>query len=256
MGILDYILIFGFGIVLGIAIHKLLSLGVRFPRRSKSLNETIPQVDLLAHEIRTPLTLIKGATEVLLEHELVKPEGKKFLETAIDNCGRVQELTDSFLTMARLKQGFVKLNYSTFDLRELIRETAQEMRQIKNLPLCLSDPGEPINIYADRDLLRQVIWNLLNNAKRHGGGEALEIASRVNHEGVCIEVIDRGIGITPKQRTDMFKPYRQGNSEIPQGLGIGLAIVEWIVKLHRGRILVDSIAGQGTAILVIIPAES
>lgn len=217
-------------------------------------------MDVVAHEIRTPLSLIKGAAELLESAGPLTDEQKQFTKTIQTNAEHAIAVAEDFLTLAKLDASGDHLSPETFDLRELTRQTARDLRAIHDFPILIRDSGQPITITADRNLIRQALWNLINNAIRHADTHSqVMVRTYSTSEHACIEVRDLGSGISPNDRDSLFIPFQQlgheGAAATGQGAGLGLAIVDRIVALHGGELLVDSLLGRGTSIHVLLPFE-
>lgn len=211
---------------------------------------------LLSHEIRTPLTLVKGAAELLAEESPgpLTSAQRYFVDTIVDNTSLVVSMAEDFLLEARLDAGRPTLDRTAVDIRALVRETVLELRRIRSTPLHLDSRGGPLVLDVDRAMIRQVLWNLINNAVRHAGPEA-EVTVRVDvtTEGTTIAVSDDGAGMSPDQRADLFAPETSGH---PQGTGLGMGVIRQIVDAHDGRVVIDSFIRRGTRILVVLPWPS
>lgn len=208
---------------------------------------------LLSHEIRTPLSLVKGAADLLAEETPgpLTPAQRYFVDTIVDNTSLVVGMAEDFLLEARLETGAPMLDLASVDIRQLVRETVLELRRIRSAHLDLDSRGEPLVLEVDRTMIRQVLWNLLNNAVRHAGPGA-EVTVRVEStsEGATIAVSDDGEGISPDQREELFSPRTSGH---PQGSGLGMGVIHRIVDAHGGRVVVDSLVRHGTRILIVLP---
>ncbi|MGP5709771.1 sensor histidine kinase [Brachybacterium alimentarium] len=211
---------------------------------------------ILSHEIRTPLTLVKGAADLLAEETPgpLNSTQRYFVDTIVDNTSLVVSMAEDFLLEARLDAGRPTLDRTAVDIRALVRETVLELRRIRSTPLHLDSRGGPLVLDVDRAMIRQVLWNLINNAVRHAGPEA-EVTVRVDvtTEGTTIAVSDDGAGMSPDQRADLFAPETSGH---PQGTGLGMGVIRQIVDAHDGRVVIDSFIRRGTRILVVLPWPS
>ncbi|WP_283702755.1 sensor histidine kinase [Corynebacterium diphtheriae] len=231
-------------------------------RRGCDQGSTITDEQILAHEIRTPLSLIKGAAE-LLDQESDPHKCERLVATIGANSTRAIEVAESFLLQAKLNSGSVKLQVSQCDVRGLVRSTAQELRAMSEVPIVVDDPGDPLVIDGDAQLLRHALWNVLNNAARYAGSDSdIVVGVEESATGVIVTVADYGPGMTSRQRRDMFVPFAQfgqahtqaqSTAAVPSGAGLGMAITQKIVQLHRGSVLVDSIADHGTSVLITLP---
>ena len=213
------------------------------------------RVSTLSHEIRTPLALIKGAGELLADRSPgpLTPAQERFVGTITSNCQQLVEMAEDLLSHARLEASLFELRLERVDLRHLVRVTVRELRRLHPGRLQLDDHGPALMTHADPRLLREVLWNLINNALRHAGKSALVTVRVVEGEGeAIISVVDDGRGMDRSERTRLFEPLAVGSSDQP-GTGLGMSITEGIVELHGGRILVDSAARRGTAIYVTLP---
>lgn len=231
-------------------------------RRGCDQGATITDEQILAHEIRTPLSLIKGAAE-LLSQESDPHKCERLVATIGANSTRAIEVAESFLLQAKLNSGSVKLQVSQCDVRGLVRSTAQELRAMSEVPIVVDDPGDPLVVDGDAQLLRHALWNVLNNAARYAGSDSdIVVGVEESATGVIVTVADYGPGMTSRQRRDMFVPFAQfgqahtqaqSTTAVPSGAGLGMAITQKIVQLHRGSVLVDSIADHGTSVLITLP---
>ncbi|MGK2309517.1 sensor histidine kinase [Cutibacterium sp. V947] len=231
---------------------------------------------VVSHEIRTPLSLIQGAAEILLSERPgpLNDEQRHFLQTITGNTQRVLTMTEAILLQTKLGDPNYPLSIEPFDLRALVRTTCQELREIDDASILLTDDGAPLIVEADHHLVRHVLWNLITNARRHGGTEAIRVRTFPTASGVVMEIVDEGRGMAPTDRADMFTPlvthatdlstHDSFTSSSPrddaaappttaEGYGLGLGIVDDIVRLHHGRIVVNTINDHGTAIAVEFP---
>lgn len=211
---------------------------------------------LLSHEIRTPLTLVKGAADLLAEETPgpLTPTQRYFVDTIVDNTSLVVGMAEDFLLEARLETGAPTLDLASVDVRELVRGTVLELRRIRSAAVNLDSRGEPLVLEVDRAMIRQVLWNLLNNAVRHAGpGAEVTVRVEATSEGATIAVADDGEGMDPDRRAELFSPRSSGH---PEGTGLGMGVIRQIVDAHGGRVVVDSLARRGTRILIVLPWPS
>ena len=211
---------------------------------------------LLSHEIRTPLTLVKGAADLLAEETPgpLTPTQRYFVDTIVDNTSLVVGMAEDFLLEARLEAGAPTLDLASVDVRELVRGTVLELRRIRSAAVNLDSRGEPLVLEVDRVMIRQVLWNLLNNAVRHAGpGAEVTVRVEATSEGATIAVADDGEGMDPDRRAELFSPRSSGH---PEGTGLGMGVIRQIVDAHGGRVVVDSLARRGTRILIVLPWPS
>lgn len=214
---------------------------------------------LLSHEIRTPLALIKGAAELLASTEL-NDEQRQLLGIIESNIVRSVGMAEAFLTVARITQPGFQASLEESDLRELVRSTTQELRSVATCPILNSDSGNPLPAVIDTALLRQALWNVIGNAATHAPeGHHIGVSTYANGPSVVVQISDTGPGMSPTVKDRMLEPfghYGSGSSGLHGGksAGLGMSITKEIMDIHHGRILVETIEGQGTTIFLVLPA--
>ena len=212
----------------------------------------------VSHEIRTPLALVKGAAELLAEQSPGKLNDlqRRFVETITENTQQVIDIAESFLTDLRLA-GSEPLTFGSVDVRAVVAETARGMRRIAAVPIRVDAEGGMRPIQGDAGLIRQLVWNLVNNAVRHTepGGVVTVRVSDAEESGALITVIDEGEGMSADDRARLFVPFATGSSR-RVGTGIGMSVAKRIVDAHGGQIMVDSSPGKGTMVHVVLGGTS
>ncbi|MBC7291553.1 MAG: HAMP domain-containing histidine kinase, partial [Actinotalea sp.] len=202
--------------------------------------ERAQRTSVLSHEIRTPLALVKGAGELLAEETPgpLNDRQRQFLATITQNVQQVIDMAEDLLVEARMEATLFDVHLTTTDLRVLVRQTVRELRRLHSVPILLDSRGAPLMVPVDRNLMRQAIWNLVNNAARHAG-EGVSITVRLvgGDETVLLSVSDDGSGMTPQERAALFTPFATGSTRRP-GAGLGMMITQRIVELHGGRMFV------------------
>lgn len=214
----------------------------------------------VSHEFRTPLTLMLGPLEDLLaKAESLPPDDRALLAVTHRNGLRLLRLVNTLLDFARIEAGRAQASYEPTDVCALTADLASNFRAAcERAGLRLVVECEPIAepVYVDREMWDKVVLNLLSNAFKFTFEG--EIAVRVLDAGGALElsVSDTGIGIPPDELPRMFERFHRvehARGRSHEGSGIGLALVNELVKLHGGSIAVDSTPGQGTTFLVRIP---
>ena len=215
--------------------------------------------DALAHEIRTPLSLIRASAELPAEEAPgdLNEVQRRFVATILDNTEQAIGMAEDFLTQARLDHELFTLHLESVELRRLVRTLIQEMRRTVAAPMRLQEHGAPIRMVADRRLLRQAIANTVTNAVRHAGEHAtITISVSSEEDTALITVADNGRGMTRAQREALFTPFRSQNSleaPVSRGVGLGMVVTKQILTLHGGSVLVDSLASRGTSVYLTLP---
>lgn len=216
------------------------------------------QVSVLFHEVRTPLAMIKGAADLLIDGSPgpLTPHQQTFLNTISQNCERTIALAEDMLMQARIDAGLFKLRIEPTDLRTLMRRVTQSMKLViarQQQALDFYSPQILSPAYVDPGLMQQVIENLLQNASRYTSrGGHMYVSLAENEDAHTIAVTDDGAGMSASERRNLFQKFMSGRA-LGDGTGLGLVISKQIVEHHGGRILVDTDLGQGTTFLVILP---
>ena len=216
------------------------------------------QVSVLSHEIRTPLALMRGSADLLIEGTPgpLTPRQYRYLETIHRNCGTVISLAEDLLTQAKIDAGMFELHPQAVRLQPLVRGVVQELRTIHPGPIALDSPGAPAQVWADPALLQQVLINLVNNAVAHArGAQLITVRIVTREEKVLISVSDDGEGMDERERRTLFEKFASGRPD-GGGTGLGMVISRQIVAMHGGRLMVDSVSGGGTTMMVSLPSRS
>ncbi len=216
-------------------------------------------VSELVHELRTPLVSLNMAVHLLQRTDLADDKRGRIFEMINTEFNRLSSMTTSFLEFARLESGRAKFYPTRFDLFLLIEESLEVMQFqaiAKGININLQTPTQPLIITADRDKLKQVMLNLLNNAIKydHPGGKVSIIVQHTTTD-VSFSIRDDGQGIPPEYLPMLFdRFFRIPNKEyLSAGTGLGLTICKQIVTAHKGTIEVTSEIGQGSTFTVHLP---
>ena len=212
-----------------------------------------------SHELRTPVSVIRGEAGVALSRERSPAEYRESLAVVLDESRRLSALIDDLLNLARADSGRVQLEARDFYLNELLAECCGRVRApvaARNLTLeCL--PAADLQYRGDEPLLRRLILNLLDNAIRYTPpGGRVTAALEITETGVHIRVADTGIGIPPEHASRVFERFYRADearSREAGGFGLGLAIVKWIAEAHRGAVECATAPGAGSTFTVTLP---
>jgi two-component system, OmpR family, phosphate regulon sensor histidine kinase PhoR len=217
----------------------------------------------VSHELRTPLTSIRGFAETLLDGALEdRNNNRRFVEIIKSHALRLSDLTMDLLTLATLESESFQLKPETIDLPTLVHEVLESFRPLglsKRQELEAVIESELPSIKADRDRIRQVLINLLDNAVKFTPEDGkISLEARLNGEktGVELHVKDRGIGIPSSDLPRIFERFYRvdkARSREQGGTGLGLSIVKHIVEAHRGHVSVKSALGHGSDFCVTLP---
>ncbi|MGO9936126.1 MAG: ATP-binding protein [Terracidiphilus sp.] len=215
----------------------------------------------VSHEFRTPLTLMLGPLEEIQKEasEQLSPERRELLVTVRRNGIRLLKLVNTLLDFSRMEAGRAQTSYQPTDLASFTSEIASAFDSaMKNAGLRFSVECLPIAdpVYVDRDMWEKIVLNLLSNAYKFtfAGGVALTLKSVDG--AIELEIRDTGVGIPEEHREHVFERFHRIEStqaRTYEGTGIGLALVEELVRLHGGTVRVESAVGAGSTFTVTIP---
>ena len=213
----------------------------------------------VSHEFRTPITLMIGNLEEVLAAKNVALAEREQLDIAHRNSLRLLKLVNSLLDFSRMEAGRARASYRPTDIAALTAELASNFRSAcerAGLKLIVDCSPLPEMVYIDRDLWEKVVLNLLSNAFKFTFAGAITILLRATNGQAELSVQDTGVGIPRHELPLLFERFhriagQKGRSY--EGSGIGLALVQELVKLHGGTILAESEIGQGTNFIVRIP---
>ncbi len=216
-------------------------------------------VSNVSHEFRTPLTAIKGYSELLADEIGDRPDLKKAVFHLKNESDRLAKLVDEVLTLSRLETGREEFRLDRLNLSDLIMDTTEKMllRAQKYGIKIVTDITADVYVRGDQEKLVQVVVNLLDNAFKYSPpGSTVRVSLYKERAEAILMVVDQGIGIPEKDRSKVFdRFYRAENARSISGTGLGLSIVKHIVDAHRGSIeLTEGVEG-GTTVIVRLPAE-
>jgi len=217
----------------------------------------------VSHELKTPITSIKGFVETLLDDdELEKPSRDRFLSIILNHSNRLHLIIEDLLSLSRLEQGDQRITFSRFAVRELVSSVVELTRPAaddKQIPIETTIGGEP-TAWGNPNLLEQALVNLLDNAIKYSpDGSRIELVALAKPDELSLRVIDHGSGIRHQDLPRVFERFYRtdaARSREHGGTGLGLAIVKHIARAHGGEVSVQSIAGQGSTFSIEIPGMS
>lgn len=217
----------------------------------------------VSHELKTPITSIKGFSETLLDGAMEDKETlEEFLRIILKESHRLQTLIQDLLDLSKLEQHHFALNKEEFNLMEILNKATKMLEgraEAKNIKLLFPQANEIVQIEGDRSRLTQVFLNLITNAVIYTPNDG-EITVYVveKKKKIEIRIQDTGIGIEQEEIPRIFERFYRvdkARSRNSGGTGLGLAIVKHLVELHRGTIQVESEMGEGTTFTVILHKE-
>ena len=209
-------------------------------------------VSSVSHELRTPLTNIHGYSALLSDGMAGKlnDEQMEYVKVIHSETDRLTKLINDLLDLSRMERGKFRLNPTLFDLRDLVEKcSCAAMAEKKGLYVRWEIPPDLPDIYGDSGRIARVLINLISNAIKftEKGGVAITVTQK-SRSFIQVDVADTGPGISEEDQRKLFKPFSQiprADGEKKEGTGLGLAISKEIVRLHNGKIWVESVPGEG-----------
>jgi signal transduction histidine kinase len=198
----------------------------------------------VAHELRTPLAILQGRIEGLIDG--VYPRDDARLGELLAETQHLARLVEDVRTLANAEAGALDLRKEIFDVTELIRDAAAAIAT----PMTLYLPEE-LPLEADPVRIREVLLNLLSNAAQHAPKGTITVSAEARSRELVISVRDNGPGIPADQLPRLFERFQKGRHS--SGSGLGLSIARKLVQAHGGTIHVESIEGVGTTFTVTLP---
>jgi PAS domain S-box-containing protein len=222
-------------------------------------NSEVKFLSMISHEMKSALTIILIASDFLRLHgdKFSFSQNIKYLQKIKHTVHNLTHMIDSFMMLAKSEQG--KIKPENINLGEFCQEIWEDVQEIhfSKHQLILSQNPAPIELYADRALLRQIFVNLLGNAVKYSPtANKVEVKITADSEKVTLKISDEGIGISPSDQKKLFSAFHRGeNAAEFLGTGLGLAIVKQAVESHGGEISVQSILEQGTTFTLTFPVN-
>ena len=208
----------------------------------------------VSHELRSPLTSMKGFLEAMMDGTIPQEEHEHYIEIVLSETRRMTAMVNDLLDLARIESGIITVNYEVFDINELIRRTLitfEARISEKRIEADARFAAEQTFVYADSNQISQVLRNLIDNAIKYSPeGRSLVVSTYALRKEVYVTIRDTGVGIPAEDVPhifDRFYKVEKAHTPSPQvGSGLGLAIVKKIIEAHGQSITVKSARGRGT----------
>ena len=230
-----------------------------------------------SHELKTPLTILKGEVEVMLRKERTQQEYQQTLKSNLEEINRMSQIVEDLLLLSKADTGQIKLNRGDINLTEILMEVVAQMDMLarsKRLALSAANHPEEVHVFGDALRIRELFINLIENGIKYteeGGSIRISLqkdfspslgnqSDRMDKERVRfakIIVSDTGIGISKEDQEKIFNRFfrvDKARSREQGGSGLGLSICKWIVEAHQGEITVESELGKGSSFTVRLPS--
>jgi heavy metal sensor kinase len=216
--------------------------------------------DNIAHDLKSPITRIRGQAEVALISRGAADEYQSMAASAIEECDRLLEMINTMLFISRSEAGLTKPEFRRLDLAAVVRDACglfQSLAEDKQIALTWEAP-ERLAVSGDVRLIQRMLGNILDNAIKYTpSGGSVSVSLQPNPGGsVAIAVKDSGVGISEKDRPHIFERFYRGDPSRSQaGAGLGLSLARAVARAHAGDITVDSSPASGAIFRVVLPVS-
>jgi len=217
--------------------------------------------DNIAHDLRSPITRIRGLAEVTLTSDSGREEYGQMAASTIEECDRLLDMINTMLTISRTEAGVSALERAPVDLAAIVREACdlfQPLAEEKSigLEIRIDDRAE---LAGDQRMLQRMVANLIDNAIKYtpAGGRILVALTPNSARQFCLTIQDTGIGISAEDQPRVFERFfRSDQARSQGGAGLGLSLAQAVVRVHGGRIEVQSELHKGSTFAITLPASS
>lgn len=226
-----------------------------------SMRQVLSFTSLASHELRTPITIVRNELENALQVKTSTRVLKNTVASTYNEILRMSRNVDDLLSLGTLQAGTFRLEKTRVGFHTLLKEFYDEalfLTREKNISVVMGQ-GPKMFVELDAGRIRQVLFNLLDNAIKHTPEKGrIRLQYETQNGDIVLNFADTGPGIPPSEITKIFDPFHRGetNGRGVNGAGLGLSLVKWIVEAHGGSVGVESKLGQGTKFTIRLPVTS
>lgn len=221
----------------------------------KESNETLEAFAYsVSHDLKAPLRAVTGFSKILEEEysDKLDDEGKRIINVIKDNVSKMDTLINDILTLSRVQR--VKVDFSKIDTKHLVRDILEQLANLYDLKRYTIDIGEISDCMGDPTLIRQVFYNIIENALKYSSkseNPKITIDSFLEDDFVVYRIMDNGVGFDSQYKDKLFILFsRLHSSQEFSGIGVGLAIVKTIIQRHKGKIWAEGEKGRGATFFI------
>jgi signal transduction histidine kinase len=213
----------------------------------------------VSHDLKQPLSVMNGYTELLLMHRKLDDTGISFIDMVRKSIQNMRQLIDDLLDLAKIESG-IRLELEPVALNDILYECVKALQPTvssKNMTVTVETSDTLPDVMADRIRLQQVFSNLIGNAVKYTPPEGwVRVAANNQNGSIRVVIQDNGLGISPEDQAHVFERFyrvRRPETDSIEGTGLGLAIVRSLVEAHNGQITLESKLGQGSSFTLSLP---
>lgn len=214
-------------------------------------------ISKMAHELRSPLTSVKGFSSMLVTRwdRFTDEQRLQFVETIHHDAERMARIVSDVLDLARMQAGRLELHPTNEALAPVAVRAVERVADLPGSERVVLEIGGDIRVFADADRLETVLANLIENACKFSDAGAIVVSARGGGDAIDIAVSDQGIGIEQARLKSLFDgPAPTGAHAGPSGIGLGLYLSRGVIEAHGGSMTVESRPGAGSTFVVRLPA--
>jgi signal transduction histidine kinase len=214
-------------------------------------------ISRIAHELRSPLTSIKGFSATLANKwdRFNDEQRRQFVETINVDADRMSRIISEVLDLARAESGRLELSRAEVGVASVARRAVDDLADVGETDRVEVAVDAEVSVWVDPERMQHVLRNLIENAIKFSDRGPVTVDAREGGDVVEIDVRDEGFGIEPERLPEIFSgPAPRGSAASPSGTGLGLYLTRRLVEAHGGRITVESVPGQGSTFTVSVPA--
>ncbi len=225
----------------------------------RALNSQKMLVSNVSHELRTPLASIIGELDLAIQRQRTPEDYQQRIANALSDAHRMSGIIVGLLNMARAEYDKSQIKMEPIRIDELLMEVRENLLRANNRynininyddSLLADDADEALSLRANHYLLSLALRNLIENNCKYSDNQTSNITISLKDNHIALSFVDNGIGMSVDEQRSIFKPFFRGNHQVSEGHGIGMALAQRIIALHKGKIQVISKEGHGTTFLV------